>query len=110
MGRRERIPGPVRRGRLARAAALILQPAGRRGPAAWSRPARLAVLVLLDATPAHPAGRGCALRSDPRSRPALYALHHAGGTEDLRPAAAFWRGYRANSGVPCSLDFPGWRG
>jgi uncharacterized membrane protein YesL len=58
----------------------------------------LAVLVLLDRDASNlPLAAACALPLGPALSAALYALHHRGrDLADLRPAAAFWRGYRVN--------------
>jgi uncharacterized membrane protein YesL len=58
----------------------------------------LVVLVLLDRDASNiPLAAACALPLGPALSAALYALHHRRrDLTDLRPAAAFWRGYRAN--------------
>jgi len=55
-------------------------------------------LVLLDRDTSNlPLVAACALPLGPALSAALYALHHRStDLTDLRPAAAFWRGYRAN--------------
>jgi hypothetical protein len=62
----------------------------------------LVPLVLLDRDASNiPLVAACALPLGPAMSAALYALHHRHpDLTDLRPAAAFWRGYKANlSGV-----------
>ena len=58
----------------------------------------LVPLVLLDRDASNlPLVAACALPLGPAISAALYALHHrSADVTDLRPAAAFWRGYRAN--------------
>ena len=58
----------------------------------------LVVLVLLDRDAGNlPLAAACALPLGPALAAALYALHHRRrDLTDLRPAAAFWRGYRVN--------------
>jgi hypothetical protein len=58
----------------------------------------LVVLVLLDRDASNlPLGAACALPLGPAFSAALYAVHHRRrDLTDLRPAAAFWRGYRLN--------------
>jgi hypothetical protein len=58
----------------------------------------LVVLVLLDRDASNvPLAAACALPLGPALSAALYALHHRRrDLADLRPAAAFWRGYRVN--------------
>ncbi|MEO3872135.1 hypothetical protein ABGB18_25245 [Nonomuraea sp. B12E4] len=58
----------------------------------------LAGLVLLDRSAGNvPLAAACALPLGPALSAALYALRRRGrDLADLRPAAAFWRGYRAN--------------
>jgi uncharacterized membrane protein YesL len=58
----------------------------------------LAALVLLDRDASNiPLAAACALPLGPALSAALYALHHGRrDLTDLRPAGAFWRGYRAN--------------
>ncbi|MFC7642223.1 hypothetical protein ACFQX6_15585 [Streptosporangium lutulentum] len=55
-------------------------------------------LVLLDRDAANvPLAAACLLPAGPALSAALYALHHRRrDLTDLHPAAAFWRGYRAN--------------
>lgn len=57
-------------------------------------------LVVLDRDASNaPLAVACALPLGPALSAALYALrHHRGDLTDLRPAAAFWRGYRLNAG------------
>ncbi|MCK2215551.1 hypothetical protein MF672_017415 [Actinomadura sp. ATCC 31491] len=59
----------------------------------------LAALTLLGGDAGNlPLAALCALPLGPALSAALYALRHRGrGLADLRPAAAFWRGYRANA-------------
>lgn len=59
----------------------------------------LVVLVLLDRDASNlPLVAACALPLGPALSAALYALHHRRtDLADLRPAAAFWRGYRLNA-------------
>jgi Protein of unknown function, DUF624 len=58
----------------------------------------LVALVLLDRDASNlPLAAACALPLGPAISAALYALHHRSrDLADLRPAAAFWRGYRLN--------------
>jgi len=58
----------------------------------------LVPLVLLDRDPSNiPLAALCVLPVGPALSAALYALHHrTADLTDLHPAAAFWRGYRAN--------------
>ena len=58
----------------------------------------LVVLVLLDRDASNiPLAAACALPLGPALSAALYALHHRRrDLADLRPVAAFWRGYRIN--------------
>lgn len=58
----------------------------------------LVPLVLLDRDASNiPLAAACALPLGPALAAALYALHHRRrDLADLRPAAAFWRGYRLN--------------
>lgn len=58
----------------------------------------LAGLVLLERDPGNvPLAALCLLPAGPALSAALYALHHRRlDLTDLRPAAAFWRGYRMN--------------
>jgi hypothetical protein len=58
----------------------------------------LVPLMLLDRDPSNiPLVAACAVPIGPAFAAALYALHHREhGLFDLRPAAAFWRGYRVN--------------
>jgi len=58
----------------------------------------LVVLVLLDRDASNlPLAAACALPLGPALSAALYSLHQRGtDLADLRPAAAFWRGYRLN--------------
>jgi Protein of unknown function, DUF624 len=58
----------------------------------------LVALVLLDHDASNlPLAAACAIPLGPALSAALYALHHRQrDLGDLRPAAAFWRGYRAN--------------
>ncbi|TDC86378.1 DUF624 domain-containing protein [Nonomuraea deserti] len=58
----------------------------------------LAALVLLDRDAGNvPLAALCALPAGPALSAALYALRHRrSDLADLRPAAAFWRGYRGN--------------
>ena len=58
----------------------------------------LLVLVLLDRDASNiPLAAACAVPLGPALSAALYALHHRRrDLTDLRPAAAFWRGYRLN--------------
>lgn len=58
----------------------------------------LMLLVLLDRSPSNlPLVALCAVPLGPALSAALYALHHRrADLTELRPAAAFWRGYRAN--------------
>jgi len=60
----------------------------------------LAVLVLLDRDASNlPLVAACALPLGPALSAALYALRHRSrDLGDLRPAIAFWRGYRVNLG------------
>ncbi|MFC7485079.1 hypothetical protein ACFQX7_40470 [Luedemannella flava] len=59
----------------------------------------LVVLVLLDRDVSNlPLVAACALPLGPALSAAVYALHHRrADVADLRPAAAFWRGYRLNA-------------
>ncbi len=59
----------------------------------------LALLVALDRDASNaPLAVACALPAGPALSAALYALrHHRGDLTDLRPVAAFWRGYRLNA-------------
>ncbi|MCP2322978.1 hypothetical protein HDA40_001485 [Hamadaea flava] len=59
-----------------------------------------ALLMLLDRDASNlPLAALCALPIGPAVAAALYALHHRrGDVTDLRPAAAYWRGFRANAG------------
>ncbi|MET8145567.1 hypothetical protein ABZU32_35145 [Sphaerisporangium sp. NPDC005288] len=68
----------------------------------------LAGLVLLDRSAGNlPLAVACALPVGPALSAALYALHRRGrDLADLRPAAAFWRGYRANLGGVLKLWIP----
>src|SRR5262245_78896 len=58
----------------------------------------LAVLVLLDRDASNiPLAAACAVPLGPAFSAALYALHNRSrDLADLRPARAFWRGYRTN--------------
>jgi hypothetical protein len=58
----------------------------------------LFVLILLDRDASNiPLAAACAVPLGPALSAALYALHHRSrDVADLRPAAAFWRGYRLN--------------
>ena len=58
----------------------------------------LLLLILLDRDASNiPLAAACALPLGPALSAALYALHHRRRElTDLRPAAAFWRGYRLN--------------
>ncbi|GAA5187145.1 hypothetical protein GCM10023322_34820 [Rugosimonospora acidiphila] len=58
----------------------------------------LVLLVLLDRDASNvPLAAACALPLGPAVSAALYALWHRGSDlTDLRPAVAFWRGYRRN--------------
>ncbi|MEV0272731.1 hypothetical protein AB0H43_28460 [Hamadaea sp. NPDC050747] len=58
------------------------------------------LLLLLDRDASNlPLASLCALPVGPAAAAALYALHHRrGDITDLRPAAAYWRGYRVNAG------------
>jgi hypothetical protein len=58
----------------------------------------LVVLVLLDRDASNlPLAAACALPLGPALSAAVYALHHRRrDLAELRPAAAFWRGYRLN--------------
>jgi len=58
----------------------------------------LVALLLLDRDAGNaPLAALCALPVGPALSAALYAMHHRGrDVTDLRPAAAFWRGYRTN--------------
>ena len=58
----------------------------------------LLLLILLDRDASNiPLAAACALPLGPALAAALYALHHRRRElTDLRPAAAFWRGYRLN--------------
>ena len=60
----------------------------------------LVPLIALDRDAGNaPLAVACALPLGPALSAALYALrHHRGDLTDLRPAAAFWRGYRLNAG------------
>lgn len=60
----------------------------------------LVILFLLDGDASNlPLAAACALPLGPALSAALYALHHRSrDLTDLRPAVAFWRGYRANFG------------
>jgi hypothetical protein len=60
----------------------------------------LVPLVLLGRDASNvPLVAACAVPAGPALSAALYALHHhRGDLADLRPAAAFWRGYRLNLG------------
>lgn len=68
----------------------------------------LVLLVALDRDAADaPLAVACALPVGPALSAALYALrHHRGDLTDLRPAAAFWRGYRLNAGAVLRLWVP----
>lgn len=57
-------------------------------------------LVLLDRDASNaPLAVACAIPLGPALSAALYALRkHKGDLTDLKPAAAFWRGYRLNAG------------
>jgi uncharacterized membrane protein YesL len=59
----------------------------------------LALLVLLDRDASNvPLAAACVLPAGPAWSAALYAWHRRSrDMTDLRPAAAFWRGYRANA-------------
>jgi hypothetical protein len=59
----------------------------------------LALLILLDRDASNiPLAAACALPLGPALSAALYALHHRrADLTELRPAAAFWRGYRLNA-------------
>ncbi|WP_043618873.1 DUF624 domain-containing protein [Nonomuraea candida] len=68
----------------------------------------LVALVLLDRDAANvPLMAACLLPAGPALSAALYALRHR-GTEltELRPAAAFWRGYRLNFGAALKVWAP----
>jgi hypothetical protein len=58
----------------------------------------LVALVLLDRDASNiPLAAACAVPLGPALSAAVYALHHRRrDLDDLRPAAAFWRGYRIN--------------
>jgi len=58
----------------------------------------LILLMLLDRDTSNlPLAAACAVPLGPAASAALYAMHHRrADLTDLRPAAAFWRGYRAN--------------
>ena len=58
----------------------------------------VAAMFLLDRDPSNlPLAALCALPLGPAVSATLYALHHyRADLTDLHPAAAFWRGYRAN--------------
>ncbi len=64
----------------------------------------LAVLVLLDRDASNlPLAAACALPLGPALSAAVYALHHRRrDLAELRPAVAFWRGYRLN--FRCALQ------
>lgn len=59
----------------------------------------LILLMLLDRDSSNlPLAALCAVPVGPAASAALYALHHRrSDLTDLRPAAAYWRGYRANA-------------
>ncbi|AWS43412.1 DUF624 domain-containing protein [Streptosporangium sp. 'caverna'] len=65
-------------------------------------------LVLLDRDAANvPLAALCLLPAGPALSAALYALHHRRlDLTDLHPAAAFWRGYRANAREVLKLWVP----
>ena len=65
-------------------------------------------LVLLNRDGSNvPLAAACAIPLGPAVSAALYALrHHRGDLADLRPAAAFWRGYRLNLGGVLRLWIP----
>ncbi|MEO3747677.1 DUF624 domain-containing protein [Plantactinospora sp. B5E13] len=68
----------------------------------------LVPLVLLDRHASNlPLVAACVLPVGPAVSAALYAVHrHRPDLADLRPAAAFWRGYRANLGPVLRLWVP----
>ncbi|MEV4413178.1 DUF624 domain-containing protein [Catellatospora sp. NPDC049609] len=68
----------------------------------------LAALVLLDRDASNvPLAVACALPLGPALSAALYTLHHhRADLADLHPAAAFWRGYRANLGAVLRIWAP----
>jgi hypothetical protein len=68
----------------------------------------LAVLVALDRDASNaPLAAACALPVGPALSAALYALrHHRGDLTDLKPAAAFWRGYELNAAGVLRLWIP----
>ena len=65
-------------------------------------------LVVLDRDASNaPLAVACALPVGPALSAALYALRHRGrDLTELRPAAAFWRGYRMNAGGVLRLWVP----
>jgi hypothetical protein len=68
----------------------------------------LALLVLLDHDASNvPLAAACALPAGPAFSAVLYAWQHRShDMTDLRPAAAFWRGYRANLGDALKVWVP----
>jgi hypothetical protein len=68
----------------------------------------LVLLVALDRDASDaPLVVACGLPVGPALSAAVYALrHHRGDLADLRPAAAFWRGYRLNAGGVLRLWIP----
>jgi hypothetical protein len=68
----------------------------------------LVVLVLLDRDASNlPLAAACALPLGPAFSAALFALAHARpDLTDLKPAAAFWRGYRLNAGGVLRIWIP----
>jgi uncharacterized membrane protein YesL len=68
----------------------------------------LVVLVLLDRDASNvPLMAACLLPAGPALSAALYALRHRGRElTELRPASAFWRGYRLNFGAAMKIWIP----
>ncbi|GAA2850334.1 YesL family protein [Nonomuraea rubra] len=68
----------------------------------------LVVLVLLDRSAGNvPLMAACLLPAGPALSAALYALRHRGRElTELRPASAFWRGYRLNFGAAMKIWVP----
>jgi hypothetical protein len=68
----------------------------------------LILLVLLDRDASNvPLAAACALPLGPAASAALYAVHHRRrGLADLKPAAAFWRGYKLNLRAALAIWVP----
>ena len=101
-------PGRFGEGPLARAAALVHTLLAVELLLLLTGGIGLVPLVLLDRDASNvPLAAACVLPLGPALSAALYALRHRRlDLTDLRPAAAFWRGYRRNAGGALQLWVP----